>query len=273
MIRRPPRSTRTDTLFPYTTLFRSLQFGLEVANLTVERVALVVDGLHGKLVGRDVGLLLPREQRALQQQRLLQHGCQRDLGRQALREQVLVGLVAQRLDHAARDGQRRAAGLAQALRRRVLRLGDEILERLQLGVVLLLDQRREPDARRRLGLGAGIARALLFLAEHARGPLDGSLRRGPGLARETAATGRRNGRGVGHAAAVDQVVAGAGDIADDLDRGLAGAARVAAPDPRHAVIAAARLGLLDGRDRIRARHGIAQQIGRASCRERVWPYG
>src|SRR3546814_1947392 len=26
MIRRPPRSTRTDTLFPYTTLFRSLNF-------------------------------------------------------------------------------------------------------------------------------------------------------------------------------------------------------------------------------------------------------
>src|SRR3546814_10770746 len=25
MIRRPPRSTRTDTLFPYTTLFRALQ--------------------------------------------------------------------------------------------------------------------------------------------------------------------------------------------------------------------------------------------------------
>src|SRR3546814_14222744 len=29
MIRRPPRSTRTDTLFPYTTLFRSLQSRLE----------------------------------------------------------------------------------------------------------------------------------------------------------------------------------------------------------------------------------------------------
>src|SRR3546814_2288541 len=27
MIRRPPRSTRTDTLFPYTTLFRSGLFG------------------------------------------------------------------------------------------------------------------------------------------------------------------------------------------------------------------------------------------------------
>src|SRR3546814_9034430 len=28
MIRRPPRSTRTDTLFPYTTLFRSDVFGM-----------------------------------------------------------------------------------------------------------------------------------------------------------------------------------------------------------------------------------------------------
>src|SRR3546814_10185218 len=37
MIRRPPRSTRTDTLFPYTTLFRSAggdhQFALQVALL------------------------------------------------------------------------------------------------------------------------------------------------------------------------------------------------------------------------------------------------
>src|SRR3546814_14758988 len=32
MIRRPPRSTRTDTLFPYTTLFRSLvRMGAELA--------------------------------------------------------------------------------------------------------------------------------------------------------------------------------------------------------------------------------------------------
>src|SRR3546814_14839287 len=33
MIRRPPRSTRTDTLFPYTTLFRSvpITFGLKAA--------------------------------------------------------------------------------------------------------------------------------------------------------------------------------------------------------------------------------------------------
>src|SRR3546814_17426541 len=61
MIRRPPRSTRTDTLFPYTTLFRS----------------------------------------------------QRDLGRQALRQQVLVRLVAQRLDDAAGDGQRCTASRSE----------------------------------------------------------------------------------------------------------------------------------------------------------------
>src|SRR3546814_5460117 len=30
MIRRPPRSTRTDTLFPYTTLFRSLRIQIEL---------------------------------------------------------------------------------------------------------------------------------------------------------------------------------------------------------------------------------------------------
>src|SRR3546814_7576623 len=36
MIRRPPRSTRTDTLFPYTTLFRSLRHA-ERAQLLDER--------------------------------------------------------------------------------------------------------------------------------------------------------------------------------------------------------------------------------------------
>src|SRR3546814_12481685 len=31
MIRRPPISTRTDTLFPYTTLFRSREYGIDAA--------------------------------------------------------------------------------------------------------------------------------------------------------------------------------------------------------------------------------------------------
>src|SRR3546814_7828599 len=45
MIRRPPRSTRTDTLFPYTTLFRSVhhrhrqQIGRDAADIAVERQA------------------------------------------------------------------------------------------------------------------------------------------------------------------------------------------------------------------------------------------
>src|SRR3546814_3593627 len=41
MIRRPPRSTRTDTLFPYTTLFRS---GDERASTTADAVAVRVKG-------------------------------------------------------------------------------------------------------------------------------------------------------------------------------------------------------------------------------------
>src|SRR3546814_9752550 len=35
MIRRPPRSTRTDTLFPYTTLFRSLGEGTGIGDLVI----------------------------------------------------------------------------------------------------------------------------------------------------------------------------------------------------------------------------------------------
>src|SRR3546814_15865796 len=47
MIRRPPRSTRTDTLFPYTTLFRS--FGADQRALDVEVV------LRQQLVERIAG--------------------------------------------------------------------------------------------------------------------------------------------------------------------------------------------------------------------------
>src|SRR3546814_7087672 len=50
MIRRPPRSTRTDTLFPYTTLFRSrvLEHVLELA----APAANVAQGLVGGEAGR-----------------------------------------------------------------------------------------------------------------------------------------------------------------------------------------------------------------------------
>src|SRR3546814_2656368 len=49
MIRRPPRSTRTDTLFPYTTLFRSLLRPLA--------------HFHGTLEHRDVGTAVPAAHR------------------------------------------------------------------------------------------------------------------------------------------------------------------------------------------------------------------
>ena len=77
-------------------LAAQLQFGLEVADFLVERVALVVHGLDRQLVRRDVGLLLAGQQGALEQQCLLQHRRQRDLRGQAPRQRVLVRLVAQR---------------------------------------------------------------------------------------------------------------------------------------------------------------------------------
>src|SRR3546814_13742512 len=43
MIRRPPRSTRTDTLFPYTTLFRSIVF--------LPLLAAIIAGLGQRVIG------------------------------------------------------------------------------------------------------------------------------------------------------------------------------------------------------------------------------
>src|SRR3546814_20865911 len=45
MIRRPPRSTRTDTLFPYTTLFRSLPY--KQAKILSDAGVLVAYGITG----------------------------------------------------------------------------------------------------------------------------------------------------------------------------------------------------------------------------------
>src|SRR3546814_9660452 len=84
MIRRPPRSTRTDTLFPYTTLFRS--------DLDRHRSLVVVgSGKRLRLLGRDRRVLLDqlghlaterldaeRQRRDVEQQHVLaiarQHG-------------------------------------------------------------------------------------------------------------------------------------------------------------------------------------------------------
>src|SRR3546814_6124560 len=47
MIRRPPRSTRTDTLFPYTTLFRSI-INLDI---TLEKNGFIADSSKTYLIG------------------------------------------------------------------------------------------------------------------------------------------------------------------------------------------------------------------------------
>src|SRR3546814_10435731 len=78
MIRRPPRATRTDTLFPYTTLFRSLLRAGERAVVEVQRVgdpvqegaadgaAIVLDQVE--IAGRDAD---PPGERALRDADLL----------------------------------------------------------------------------------------------------------------------------------------------------------------------------------------------------------
>src|SRR3546814_18887867 len=59
MIRRPPRSTRTDTLFPYTTLFRSIFEAVgqqEIDDLVLGRALPVIGGGRGAGEGqRDDG--------------------------------------------------------------------------------------------------------------------------------------------------------------------------------------------------------------------------
>src|SRR3546814_18693136 len=71
MIRRPPRSPRTDTLFPYTTLFRSVLVPSYVGRQDVGPQALVLadhDGVaarHGKLLLFPVFQTVARGDRAL----------------------------------------------------------------------------------------------------------------------------------------------------------------------------------------------------------------
>src|SRR3546814_16671571 len=58
MIRRPPRSTRTYTLFPYTTLFRSYPDYEGIAQKLEERERLVADlGDNDVMILRNHGLL------------------------------------------------------------------------------------------------------------------------------------------------------------------------------------------------------------------------
>src|SRR3546814_20519365 len=108
MIRRPPRSTRTDTLFPYTTLFRS-QLPDETREVHRFRLAAGEDGLERVFGQKFHAFGEHREQAAHQEMR---HGLR------------LVAVLLPRLRHAgeafgdlARDAGRAAAGV-QTLRTR-----------------------------------------------------------------------------------------------------------------------------------------------------------
>src|SRR3546814_17573974 len=86
MIRRPPRSTRTDTLFPYTTLFRSLALAFALdAGLAVQRVARP----HRQVPAQ---LIQPRRAHAAfaEQAGLQQHADTEPPGLPARRDQALV---------------------------------------------------------------------------------------------------------------------------------------------------------------------------------------
>src|SRR3546814_4140337 len=56
MIRRPPRSTRTDTLVPYTTLFRSLDPAIAMAMLAEDDPAYGLVRDRAKAEEADIGL-------------------------------------------------------------------------------------------------------------------------------------------------------------------------------------------------------------------------
>src|SRR3546814_2507660 len=122
MIRRPPRSTRTDTLFPYTTLFRSLAFLVvpRLDHIAVDSV--VVPALEAELL--EVG-----------ERRLRHHlaGAGRDRaqlrGVHAGREQLVAGLHA-----VARERQRWAGDLERgdrAVAHQLLRLAAGDVDREQ----------------------------------------------------------------------------------------------------------------------------------------------
>src|SRR3546814_2091438 len=60
MIRRPPRSTRTDTLFPYTTLFRSAKHGCDLIESAAQPSKIVfirrsIDGAAARFDGKKSG--------------------------------------------------------------------------------------------------------------------------------------------------------------------------------------------------------------------------
>src|SRR3546814_3389830 len=71
MIRRPPRSTRTDTLFPYTTLFRSRRIGKVKDKKWTPLAKMQVEEIHHIAEARPIGDVAERAaQHQAQRQRI-----------------------------------------------------------------------------------------------------------------------------------------------------------------------------------------------------------
>src|SRR3546814_13086099 len=90
MIRRPPRSTRTDTLFPYTTLFRSVEVAHQALGVLADRPTVHADALR---VGRSPGEV---------EHQVVGHRERRD---QPVALAVLGDVRDPELDHASRVGE------------------------------------------------------------------------------------------------------------------------------------------------------------------------
>src|SRR3546814_2152012 len=80
MIRRPPRSTRTDTLFPYTTLFRSIE---QLTKAVLESDAVVDRGDHYAFVAEQPALSIPTTLRGSLLARLDRHPGAREVAQLA----------------------------------------------------------------------------------------------------------------------------------------------------------------------------------------------
>src|SRR3546814_1597842 len=102
MIRRPPRSTRPDTLFPYTTLFRSRSDGLcvfgVIADLAQRLFDFVAQCLRLRGICRLAAINGTGDQLFGNRQLLLKYLRLLALSQQAQGQYVRPGLVEQRLD-------------------------------------------------------------------------------------------------------------------------------------------------------------------------------
>src|SRR3546814_13823913 len=88
MIRRPPRSTRTDTLFPYTTLFRSADFRAPiVAETLLDRLSMVTRTFpRTLLIGAHDAVLADRLRATGTALVLIEAGPRLEIGRASCRE-------------------------------------------------------------------------------------------------------------------------------------------------------------------------------------------